>query len=247
MLKKAVKLETPGTSASAIPSNTVNQHHIASQQQNSTVQAGTPGPYAAVAMASNSSAANVVSPPAARGYPMGVMPAAAASSSAHKSFVYVPPAPAAAAGSSSSVVPSKATNPAPIIPVPSAALPRPSAPAVTSAKKKKATKAPKPLPHPAHIYVPRAGDPPGLRERMLAVLCTPHKIDAYRVLKAVPGVSVMEVLTELAAHDNTETELDPDFLLFNIVARREVCTHVACKQIYCVYHFGLQTLILCTM
>lgn len=121
---------------------------------------------------------------------------------------------AAAAASSSSA--SKLHIPA-VLATSSAQAPQPA-----PAKKKKASKAHSFPTHPAYTYVVRAGDPPGIRDRMLAVLSTAIKMDAYRVLKAVPGVSAAEVLDELVTHDNAEQDLDPDILLLNIVARREV-------------------------
>ena len=91
----------------------------------------------------------------------------------------------------------------------------------SSHAKKSATKPPQSN-HPAYTYTATPNDPPDRKERLLRVLNTNSRIQAYKVLMTqAMGVTEMEILTELEA-TTPGLSIDEDDLLFGIVSRREV-------------------------
>jgi hypothetical protein len=91
----------------------------------------------------------------------------------------------------------------------------------SSSAKKSATKPPQSN-HPAYTYKPTPNDPPDRKERLLRVLNTNSRIQAYKVhMTQAMGVTEMEILTELEA-TTPGISIDEDDLLFGIVSRREV-------------------------
>jgi len=103
------------------------------------------------------------------------------------------------------------------------ALPAPTTATKSKSKNKSKHKAQTASSHPGHTYIAKPGDAPNLQARLLSVLTSGHKIQAYKILKEVPGVTEEEILAELEGHSNVES-LDVDDLMFSIVMKREVST-----------------------